>query len=83
MQRAGRMIVLCAAILALIGIVVAVLLNLLRVFYIPLAALATAIPIIIILSFYPAVFGGLLWIAGWIVEGFGTSTTENKSADEA
>ena len=82
MQRAGRMIVLCAVTLALIGIVVVVLPNLLPGFYIPLAALTTGIPIVILLGFYPAVFGGLLWIAGWIVEGFGTSTAENKSDDE-
>jgi hypothetical protein len=64
MQYTGRMILSLAAAAFVLIILVAIISHYTEAFFFP------GFQFIIVLAFFPAIFGTLLLIAGWITEGF-------------
>jgi len=79
MQRVGRGILFFATATLVLTIVIGIVMHFAANMGASVFLLGTAIPLVMYLSFFPALCGGLLWIAGWIVEGFAMPKADNAS----
>jgi hypothetical protein len=67
MQRLGRVGVLFACVVVTLTVLIAVVGYFMGHWF-----EINALPLVALLAVYPALGGGILWMAGWIVEGFAT-----------
>jgi len=79
MQRVGRGILFFATATLVLTIVIGIVMHFAANMGASVFLLGTAIPLVMYLSFFPALCGGLLWIAGWIVEGFAMPKSDSAS----
>jgi hypothetical protein len=82
MQRVGRGIVFIATASAVLSIIIGIVTHFISGTN-SVLLLGFAIPGFLYLSLFPALCGGLLWIAGWIVEGFAMPNNSSTSPIDA
>ena len=70
MQVVGKTITFVGIGLMLLGLLAALVLATLGTARLPVGIEPAAGMLIMVVGFWPLLFGGLLWIAGWILEGF-------------